>query len=281
MKWKILIVEDDINFRYAIRELVPWDEYDFEVVGEAVNGRQALEILKAKEVNIVLTDMEMPIMDGVALTAEIKKFYPNIKVVALSAFDDFSFVKESMRLGAEDYILKQDLNADTIIETLQNLCKEYLREQKRELDRHQFQKEFLDYIQEKIPEVYNEDNPYIDIKVRKNMLICLVKSEREIRGQEDQKYNGNLILCMKAEDDFWLFLYQLPNVHSKSEEAVLQTEILARMRERLPKDIQIGVCDLTGDFSKLPAMYKMAKTALTYFIYFPEEQIIHYLDIRK
>lgn len=99
MRWKILIVEDDMNFRYAIRELVPWEEYGFEVVGEAVHGRQALEILKRKEVNIVLTDMEMPVMDGVTLTAEIKKNYPNIRVVALSAFDDFDFVKESMRLA--------------------------------------------------------------------------------------------------------------------------------------------------------------------------------------
>lgn len=277
MKWKILIVEDDINFRYAIRELVSWDEYGFEVVGEAVNGRQALEILKEKEVNIVLTDMEMPIMDGVTLTAKIKKLYPNIRIVALSAFDDFSFVKESMRLGAEDYILKQDLSTDTIIGVLQSLCEKSLNEQKR----HQFQKELLDYIQEKTQKIDSESNLYNELKTRRNMTLCLVKSKREIHGQEEQRYEGNLILCMKAEEDFWIFLYQLPRVHSKSEEAVFQIEILSRMRERFQGDVQIGVSDLIGDFSGLPSMYKMAKTALTYFCYFPEEQIIHYLDIRK
>lgn len=281
MKWKILIVEDDINFRYAIRELVPWEKYDFEVVGEAVNGRQALEILKKKEVHIVLTDMEMPIMDGVALTAEIKKNYPNIRIIALSAFDDFGFVKESMRLGAEDYILKQDLNADTIIETLQSLCKKCLQEQRRELERHQFQKELLDYIQEKTPALYNADNPYSKMKTRANMLLCLLKSQRELRGQEQQRYGGELILCMRAEEDVWICLYQLPKVHRKSEETELQREILSRMKKSLPEEVQIGVSDLTGDFSKLPDMYRMAKTALAYFMYFPEEQVIHYLDIRK
>ncbi len=281
MRWKILIVEDDMNFRYAIRELIPWEEYGFEVVGEAVHGRQALEILKRKEVNIVLTDMEMPVMNGVTLTAEIKKNYPNIRVVALSAFDDFDFVKESMRLGAEDYILKQELNADKIIRTLQNLCEKYLKEQRRELDYHQFQKELLDYIQGKTPAVYNESNPYNKMKTRTNMMLCLVKSRREIRGQGKQRYEGNLILCMKIEENFWIFLYQLPKVYRKSEEALFQTEILSRMKESLQEEIQIGVSDLTGDFLQLPVMYQMAKTALTYFMYFPEEQIINYLDIRQ
>lgn len=281
MRWKVLIVEDDINFRYAIRELVPWEEYDFEVVGEAVNGRQALEILKEKEVSIVLTDMEMPIMDGVVLTAEITRLYPDILILALSAFDDFSFVKESMRLGARDYILKQEFDANILIETLQNLCRKHLEEQRRELNRHHFQKELLDYIQEKVSAVCNESNPYRKLKARTNMMLCLVKSDKEIRRQEDGSFEGDLICCMKAEEEFWMFLYQLPKLYRKSEEAGYQLRILSQMRENLKQPVQIGVSDLIGDFTQLPAMYKMAKAALLYFMYFPEEQIIHYLDIRK
>lgn len=280
MRWKILIVEDDINFRYAVRELVPWEEHDFEVVGEAVNGRQALEILKEKEADIVLTDMEMPIMGGVELTAEIKKRYPDIGIIALSAFDDFSFVKESMRLGAEDYILKQEFDADKMLEILQNLCRKRWKEQRRELDRHHFQKEFLDYIQGETSGIENESNPYSKMKTRTNMMLCLVRSVEDIRLREG-RYDQDLIACMRAEKDLWVFLYQLPKVHRKSEETQLQNQILLKIKDDLPEKVQIGASDLIGNYDRLPSMYRMAKTALLYFIYFPDEQIIHYLDIRR
>lgn len=281
MRWKVLIVEDDMNFRYAIRELVPWRENNFEIVGEAVNGRQALEILKQKEVDIVLTDMEMPIMGGVELTEEIKKLYPSIRIIALSAFDDFKFVKESMRLGAEDYILKQEFDENKIIEVLQNLCKKHLKEQRSELNRYSFQRELLNYIQQKATVELSENNPYYHIKTKDNMMLCLVKSSMKVPMQKEEEYDGNLIFCMKAEEDIWIFLYQLPKSYKKSEEISFQETILSKMREKLQEETKIGVSDLTGDFSKLPALYQMAKTALMYFMYFPDEEIIHYLDIRK
>ncbi len=124
MKKKVLIVDDDANFRYAIRELVPWKKGDFEIIGEAIHGKQALDILRKTPCDIVLTDMEMPLMDGVALTKQIKQKDPDTIVVAMSAYDDFSFVKESMRLGASDYILKQDFEPGQLLELLMRLSDE-------------------------------------------------------------------------------------------------------------------------------------------------------------
>lgn len=215
MRWKVLIVEDDINFRYAIRELLSQRENDFEVV------------------------------------------------------------------GAADYILKQDLDADILIGTLQNSCNNYLKEQRMELDRYQFQKELLDYIQGKVPSVYNENNPYSKLKTKMNMMLCLVKSEQGIRGQEEGDYEGNLVFCMKVEEEVWVFLYRLPKHNKKSEEMAYQMQILSQMRDRLHESAQIGGSDLIGEFKQLPVMYKMAETALRYFMYFPDKSIIHYLDIRR
>ena len=124
MRRKVLIVDDDVNFRYAVRELIPWRDYGFEVVNEAIHGKQALEFLEQEPVSVVMTDMEMPIMDGVELTKCIKMRYPDIIVVAMSAYDDFSFVKESMRLGAADYILKQDFEPRKAAELIANYCRE-------------------------------------------------------------------------------------------------------------------------------------------------------------
>ncbi len=122
--YKVLIVEDDINFRYAITETIPWENNGFEVIGSAIHGKQALEILKKQEVNIILTDMSMPQMNGVELTKVVTEKYPSIKVFALSAYDDFQFVKESLKYGAKDYFLKQSMDADKMITTIKKVFRE-------------------------------------------------------------------------------------------------------------------------------------------------------------
>ena len=75
---RVLIVEDDKFFRFAMKKTIHWTENGLELAGEAVHGGSALEFLEKEQVNIVLTDMNMPIMNGVELTGEIKKKYPHI-----------------------------------------------------------------------------------------------------------------------------------------------------------------------------------------------------------
>ncbi len=127
MKKRVLIVEDDKFFRFAVKKVIRWEDYGFEITGEAVHGAAALEFLKEHPAEMVLTDMSMPVMNGIELTAALKKNYPDLLIVALSAYDDFEFVKESLKLGAQDYILKQDIEKENIGETLEKLWKNHMR----------------------------------------------------------------------------------------------------------------------------------------------------------
>lgn len=114
MNIKVLIVEDDRNYRYAVRSLVDWEGLGFQIVGEAVHGKQALQFLERHEVDLILSDMSMPLMNGVELIQEAKKRYPFIEIIALSAYDDFCFVKDSLKYGARDYILKQEMKKEDV-----------------------------------------------------------------------------------------------------------------------------------------------------------------------
>lgn len=127
MKKRVLIVEDDKFFRFAMKKMIRWEEYNLELAGEAVHGAAALEFLKKNPVEIVLTDMNMPVMNGIELTKAVKEQYPRIMIVALSAYDDFEFVKESMKLGASDYILKQDMEEEDVGRTIADIWKKYIR----------------------------------------------------------------------------------------------------------------------------------------------------------
>ena len=112
--YQILIVDDDRNYRYAVREVLDWEEIGFQIADEAIHGSQALRKMKEKKFDLVITDMSMPLMNGVELIKEAKKQFPDVLFVALSAYDDFEFVKESLKKGAVDYILKYEMQEDEI-----------------------------------------------------------------------------------------------------------------------------------------------------------------------
>ena len=114
----ILIVDDDYMARNKIRSMVEWEQYGDTIVWEAANGREALEKMQMCMPQIVLVDMDMPIMNGVELIREIiRRKYP-VSVIVLSSYNDFAYVRESMKLGALDYILKGELNAEQLWKTL-------------------------------------------------------------------------------------------------------------------------------------------------------------------
>lgn len=132
MKKRVLVVEDDKYFRFAVKKYVDWSKYGFQVVGEAVHGEVALKFLETQLVEVVVTDMSMPIMNGVELTAAIKERFPEIMVIALSAYDDFEFVKESLKLGAGDYILKQDMEKEDVALMVENAWSKHMTERGKE-----------------------------------------------------------------------------------------------------------------------------------------------------
>lgn len=113
-----MIVEDNAIYRYAIKSIIRWEDYGFHIVNEALNGVHALDILQHQHVDLILTDISMPEMNGIDLIQKVKQQDDSIKIVALSSFDDFRYVKEALKLGAEDYLLKHDLEPESLQQLL-------------------------------------------------------------------------------------------------------------------------------------------------------------------
>lgn len=110
--YKILIVDDEKNIRDRLAHFFPWSEVVFEVSGTAENGIEALELIKQERPHAVLTDVLMPEMTGLELAAEIRTSYPEIKVVILSAYDDFKYAQDAIRFGVKGYLLKPLMKND-------------------------------------------------------------------------------------------------------------------------------------------------------------------------
>lgn len=115
---KVLIVDDDIVVRTNLKTLIDWNKNGFEIHGEAANGSDAIQKLEKDTYHIVITDMSMPIIDGIALIEYIKEKYQTAKVIALSGYNDFNYVRQSLKKGAVDYILKHNLDENVLLNVL-------------------------------------------------------------------------------------------------------------------------------------------------------------------
>lgn len=99
-------MDDEPAIRSGLVDLFPWDSLGYEVVKEFDNGKQALDFLLANPVDVVLTDIRMPIMDGIALAKAIREERPKIIIVFLSSYTEFEYARQGLLLGVRDYIVK-------------------------------------------------------------------------------------------------------------------------------------------------------------------------------
>ncbi|MHA7965576.1 response regulator transcription factor [Paenibacillus sp. CAU 1782] len=135
---KVLIVDDDNLVRRGLISILPWENYSMEVVGEAKNGEKALEFLAKHEVDLLLTDLAMPIMSGMELMRIVRKEYPHIFVVVLTLHQDFEYIQECLRLGAIDYIAKVEMEQENFGEVIGRVKARILEEQFKHGSRHAF-----------------------------------------------------------------------------------------------------------------------------------------------
>ena len=104
--YKVILVDDEEEVREAIRRRINWEEIGFTVAGTAENGEDALELAENCEPDVVMTDIQMPFMDGLTLLGKLKERFPDIRSVIFSGYDDFEYAKEAIKLESEEYILK-------------------------------------------------------------------------------------------------------------------------------------------------------------------------------
>ncbi|WP_339204213.1 response regulator [Paenibacillus sp. FSL K6-3182] len=129
---KVMIVDDDKLVRKGLISAMPWENFDMEVVGEASNGKKALEFLESNRVDLLLTDLAMPVMSGIELIKKVRKEFSHIYTVVLTLHQDFEYIQEALRLGAIDYIAKVQLEKERFEEVLERIYNRIMQEQKRD-----------------------------------------------------------------------------------------------------------------------------------------------------
>ncbi|MEG0267983.1 MAG: response regulator, partial [Carnobacterium sp.] len=144
--YSILLVDDEQYIRQSIIELVQWEKKGFYILGEASNGEEALELMEKNVPDILITDIRMPVMDGIELSRRIREKHPSVKIVFLSGHDDFDYAVSGIKLNIIEYLLKPISIKD--LELMLEQVHEVLDEEKSEAnDLKKIQTEYLENFQ--------------------------------------------------------------------------------------------------------------------------------------
>ncbi|GHV85158.1 AraC family transcriptional regulator [Spirochaetia bacterium] len=119
--YKVFLVEDEIIVREGIRNSIPWDKTAYTLAGEAPDGEMALSMIQDIKPDILVTDIRMPFLDGLALSRIVKKTLPWIKIIILSGHDEFEYAREAISLGVEEYLLKP-VSSQEMLTTLDKIA---------------------------------------------------------------------------------------------------------------------------------------------------------------
>lgn len=174
---KILIVDDEPLVRMGIKALFEKVCDDSLMLYETANGALAKEILLGTEIDIVLTDIKMPRMDGIELTKWIKSNMAHIVVIILSNYNDFDFVRQAMKFGASDYMLKYAIDENTVKKILNEYMEDMRMVEKDEKDENNALKQLVlkELILEGDISLYDQYNKSIDLNFedKTKTFICL------------------------------------------------------------------------------------------------------------
>ena len=115
---RLMIVDDETLLRQGFKHMTDWESLGYQVVGEAANGEEAMNCIEECNPDIVITDIRMPVMDGMQFTRLLRERYPEKIVVVLSSYSNFDYARDTLRNGAVDYVLKPELDLDDMLGVL-------------------------------------------------------------------------------------------------------------------------------------------------------------------
>ena len=157
--YKAVLVDDEALIRDAISKTIQWETLGFELAATCQNAREVVKLLNEQPLDLVITDICMPFMDGLELSKYIYENYPQVMVVIISGYDDFDYAKQAVRYKVQDYLLKP-ITAAEFSQILQKI--------RGSLDKRVQEQRYLD----KIKHSYDENLPTL----RSRFLMELISS---------------------------------------------------------------------------------------------------------
>lgn len=287
--YKIFIVDDEPFIIEGLYDIVDWTRMGMEIVGQAENGQEALETLKTVQADILITDISMPLMNGIDLIRAVREFQPSLKVIILSGYDEFGYLKEGMALGIENYLLKP-INLEEFKATLNNVA-EKLNVTRAEYELNAHRTTILRdnvmhrWLRNQIsPQEFQERADFLGIVIDKPLvLVALLRPEHSyakvFQAVTEVLSDSSSVIPFQDMDGDIVLLHTLSEFQRGKEEVDKIHELLRKsLTSFQPMRLSLGSVEETE--WKAAQSYTHAKKAQEYFMIFPERNLIRYEDLK-
>lgn len=308
----VMIADDETLARVGLKMMIPWEKYGFNLVAEAENGKVAMDLALQLKPDIIITDIKMPLLNGVELISALREQLQETKFIVLSSYGDFDYVKEAMLIGAEDYVLKLEMEPEPFAELLNKVKGKIEAERSRHQEERAdewYKRRNLPALREKLFQnllfsyYINEDEVqvqfnYLDIKLNAENLVCLLVRVENRELYEKYDADDRYVLTYGVTNMIEEILQNYPPayvistnsmefaiIHSfkSGSEAVTKNaaEKLALHLENALKTYfnfksRIGISESCSRLQKLKSAYRQASTALDQGISELKRTIHHY-----
>ncbi len=317
--YKLLVVDDEEEVRQGLIQKIEWHKYNFEIIGEAQNGREALDIIEEIVPDIIITDISMPIMNGLELSEYVRLNYPTIKTVILTGYDDFNYAQQAIRFGVEDYILKPVLpkDIDELLLKLNNKLQLEIEQKENIIRLKEHFNESLPIIRDKYLSLIVEGNiDENELKSKINFFnlnlrgSCFVIAAANIdnSGHEDKIFMLNdtelmrfavINIAKEIIDKYSIgealfhhselvFIFSFNDTHESgvcNNDTIFRKvySVLEEIRQNVEKflklTVTIGVGSVFSSLTRIKDSYKSALSALEYKLIIGESKIIFIEDL--
>lgn len=291
--YRMLIVDDEPGIRKGMRVIINWSSYDVEIIGEASNGLQALNIIKDKKPDIVITDIKMPEMDGMTLIEKSKELEYSPAFILLSGYSEFSLAKRAIELGASNFLTKP-IKADELIKAIYHIKSSINIRKKR------YEEYAIVHKREVLRKLISQENSEDDfirfdnvMSLKGQSLHCVlfeIQDYRDVTGNRiievlsqemDTLFNReNSPVLIPLEKDWFCSLIssnQLSLVDSNLNLVMLS--LLSRVSKRV--DIALSIGQRVRDIRDFYSSYETARLTSHHTVYRDLNTLLDYRDIQK
>ena len=239
---KVLLVDDEQYIREGLRQLVDWEEYGYEIIGEAGNGVDAIAILEESQVDVVFVDIRMPKMTGLELIKYVQeKLHRNIQFVILTGYADFEYARMAIRMQVKNYMLKP-IQKEELSDILHKLNKEHQIMQVKEQEHYFFAVSAVvhgKYTEDDLETVYSHVVPSNQWKY---VSIECMDADSQLKPEEQEivsylqailkEFCGHGVPIMETEEEIsGAALLLIPEMYQKNNQT--EAEFLDALQRRM------------------------------------------------
>ncbi len=276
----VLLVDDEKLERVLIRKGYKWEENGFKIVGEAASGKEALEYINYHEVDIVVTDINMPGMDGLQFTEALLKAHPKCRVVIVTGFREFEYARKAINLGVDEFLLKP-INIKEISEVMAKL-KESM-ENNYDILKESF---LLRLVENRIDE--EEAVKKMDTYNCKELIDGCVCIDVKIKdNQEEENYKKVYELVQNQNNDNMItFVHFMHNiiiyfVNKDLDECINYAEALHKKLNEIGITATIGISGENIGFCGIASAYGQADKALGVSVLLGRNRVVTYSEYQE